>query len=90
VNWTYVHYQRKYRVLPECDDTTSLSLSTMITDSAALVLFAIRSSVRLGHEARQAYVDATRRRHLSLPLPNFFSSSNAADAFQYFAEGSLG
>lgn len=56
----------------------------MVTDSAALVLFAIRSAVRLGQQARIAYVDSTRRRELILPLPNFFSSTNIDDAVAFF------
>ena len=62
----------------------------MITDSAALIMFAIRSAIRFGNEARQAFVDATRRRELTLPLPNFFSGTNEFDAKQFFEEPSLG
>ena len=36
----------------------------MISDSAALVLFAIRSSIKLGVELRQAFVDSTKRQAL--------------------------
>jgi len=57
----------------------------MITDSAAWVMFAVRSAVRLGAAARTAYVDATRRRELVLPLPNFFAGANEFDANTYFA-----
>ena len=56
----------------------------MVTDSAALVLLAIRSAVRLGQQARIAYVDSTRRRELILPLPNFFSSPDVNDAIAFF------
>ena len=38
----------------------------MISDSAALVMFAIRSSIKLGRQLRQTYVDSTKRRELVL------------------------
>ena len=57
----------------------------MISDAATLVLFAIRSSIKLGQQIRQAYVDSTRRRELVLPLPNFFSEINIVSAANYFA-----
>ena len=57
----------------------------MVTDSAALVLFAIRSALKLGQQLRLAYVDNTRRRELLLPLPNFFSSPDIVSATNYFA-----
>jgi len=56
----------------------------MVTDSASLILFAIQSSVRLGQQARTAYVDSTRRRELILPLPDFFSSPDVNDAIAFF------
>ncbi|MHC4270235.1 MAG: hypothetical protein ACYSTS_17485 [Planctomycetota bacterium] len=56
----------------------------MITDSASLILFAIQSAVRLGQQARTAYVDSTRRRELILPLPDFFSSPDVNDAIAFF------
>lgn len=62
----------------------------MITDSAALILFAIRSAVKLGRQIRLAYVDATRRRDLTLPLPDFFSGTNVYDACEYFSKENLG
>ena len=55
----------------------------MISDSAALLMFAIRSSIKLGQQARQSFVDSTRRRELFLPLPNFFAGTNEFDAKQY-------
>ena len=57
----------------------------MVSDSAALVLFAIRSGLKLGQQLRLAYVDNTRRRELVLPLPNFFSSPDVVSATNYFA-----
>ncbi len=56
----------------------------MVTDSASLILFAIQSAVRLGQQARIAYVDSTRRRELILPLPDFFSSPGVSDAIAFF------
>jgi len=56
----------------------------MISDAAALVLFAIRSSIKLGLQMRQAYVDSTKRRELVLPLPNFFSTPDIISAVNYF------
>ncbi|MGD9076531.1 MAG: hypothetical protein PVJ69_15040 [Desulfobacteraceae bacterium] len=52
--------------------------------SSDLVLFAIRSALRLGVQARAAYVDATRRRSLILPLPNYQSKADVYDAVEYF------
>jgi hypothetical protein len=57
----------------------------MISDAAALVMFAIRSSIKLGLELRQAFVDNTKRRDLVLPLPNFFSAPDIVSAANYFA-----
>lgn len=56
----------------------------MISDAASIVFFAIRSSIKLGQQTRQAYVDSTKRRELVLPLPNFFSQIDFTSAFQYF------
>ena len=38
---------------------------------AELIMFAIRSAIKLGQQSREAYVDATRRTALVLPLPSF-------------------
>src|SRR5438045_6259995 len=57
----------------------------MVSDSAALVLFAIRSALKLGQQMRLAYVDNTKRRELVLPLPNFFSSPDIVSASNHFA-----
>lgn len=56
----------------------------MVTDSAALVLFAIRSAVKLSQQVRLAVVDATRRRSITLPLPNFFTDTDELDAADWF------
>jgi hypothetical protein len=52
--------------------------------SSDLILFAIQSALRLGLQARAAYVDATRRRALVLPLPNYQAKSDVYDAVEYF------
>ena len=52
--------------------------------SSDLILFAIQSALRLGVQARAAYVDATRRRSLILPLPNYQSKADVYDAVEYF------
>src|SRR5689334_21940064 len=56
----------------------------MISDAASVVLFAIRSSVKLGQQLQRAYIDATKSRDLVLPLPNFFSTINIVSAANYF------
>jgi hypothetical protein len=57
----------------------------MISDSAALVIFAISSALKLGQQIRQACVDAAKGRPLVLPLPNFFSQPDVVSAANYFA-----
>ena len=52
--------------------------------SSDLILFAIQSALRLGVQARAAYVDATQRRALVLPLPNYQAKSDVYDAVEYF------
>jgi len=52
-------------------------------DTASGILFAIQSAIRLGQQARQAYVDSTRKRALVLPLPNFNPEPNAGSALIY-------
>ena len=52
--------------------------------SPDLILFAIRSALKLSAQARAAYVDATRSRAINLPLPNFNSNPNVFDAVEYF------
>jgi hypothetical protein len=58
----------------------------MITDSAALVLFAIRSAIRLGEQTRQAYIESTQRRALVLPLPHYFAEPDASRARNFFED----
>ena len=62
----------------------------MVSDSASLVLFAIKAATKLGEQARLAYVDSTRRRELTLPLPKFFAGTTAADAVSFFEHPKLG
>ena len=59
----------------------------MVTDSAAVVMFAIRSAIKMSQQMRLAYVDSTKRRELVLPLPNFFSTPDISSATNYFAGG---
>ena len=54
--------------------------------SSDLILFAIQSALKLGVQARAAYVDATSRRSLLLPLPNYQAKSNVHDAVEYFKD----
>ncbi len=54
--------------------------------SSDLILFAIQAALRLGVQARAAYVDATRRRSLILPLPNYQAKSDVYDAVEYFKD----
>jgi hypothetical protein len=51
---------------------------------AELIMFAIRSALKLAQQSREAYVDATRRRELTLPLPNFPTAITVDDAGGYF------
>lgn len=51
--------------------------------SAEIVLFAIRGALKLGEQARAAYVDSTRRRALVLPLPDFTLGTNLQQAVTY-------
>jgi hypothetical protein len=62
----------------------------MITDSAEIILFAIRSAVKLSQQIRLAYVDSTRRREITLPLPKFFNGTTTADAADFFETDGLG
>jgi hypothetical protein len=59
----------------------------MVTDSAAVVVFAIRSGIRLGQQIRKGYIDATKRRDLVLPLPKFFADVDPLDEAQWFHSG---
>jgi hypothetical protein len=51
---------------------------------AELIMFGIRSAIKLGQQSRAAYVDATCRRELALPLPNFPTAVTVDSAGGYF------
>jgi len=57
--------------------------------SPELVLFAIRSAVKLGQQARLAYVDSTRRRAITLPLPSI-PPETIGPALTYFDDPDQG
>jgi hypothetical protein len=54
--------------------------------SADVILFAIQGAVKLGTQARAAYVDATARRELVLPLPDFKPGNNALAAMSFYRQ----
>jgi hypothetical protein len=56
----------------------------MISDSADIVMFAIRSAIKMGRQMRLSYINSTKRRELVLPLPNFFNTSDIVSAAGYF------
>jgi hypothetical protein len=56
--------------------------NTMIASET--VLFAIRGALKLGMQARAAYVDATRRRALVLPILDFQFTSDVTAATSFF------
>ena len=58
----------------------------MPVGSVDLVLFAVRAGVRLGHAARQAYVEQTKQRAISLPLPSVGLDPKVRHARSFFTE----
>ena len=52
--------------------------------STEVILFAIRAGIHLGQEARQAYIDGTKRRELVLPLPKVDFGANVDSAWRFF------
>ena len=52
--------------------------------SAEVILYAIRAGIRLGQEARQAFIDGTKRRMLVLPLPKVDFGPNVDAAWRFF------
>ena len=62
----------------------------MVTDSAALLMLAIRSGIKLSGQIRLAYVDSTRRRELVLPLPNFVAKTDWREARDFFTMEGFG
>ncbi len=62
----------------------------MVSDSATLILVAVRSGIRLSGQIRLAHVDATRRRELILPLPRFETRTDWREAVEFFTTPGLG
>lgn len=62
----------------------------MVGDSATLLLVAIRGGIRLSGQIRLAHVDATRRRELLLPLPQFETRTDWREAIEFFTTPGLG
>lgn len=55
-----------------------------MTASPELILFAIRSTIKLGRQIRRAYVDSLKREELVLPLPDFPRKVDTTSALNYF------
>jgi hypothetical protein len=55
--------------------------------TADLVIWGIKSGLKLADQSRKAYVEATINRNLILPLPNFTSSITVDTAKSYFRGG---
>ncbi len=56
------------------------------TLSIDIVLFAIRSAVKLGHQVRSAYVDSLRNKALVMPFINFPSEPDFIGALSFFED----
>ncbi len=52
-----------------------------------VVMFGIRSGMKLARQGRLAYVEATQNHELTLPLPNFDPTTSASAARAYFRGG---
>jgi hypothetical protein len=52
--------------------------------STEVILFGIRAGIHLGQEARQAYIDGTKRRELVLPLPKVDFGPTVDSALRFF------
>jgi len=52
--------------------------------AADIILFGIQAGVRLYGQARQAYIERTRERALTLPFPGIPHEVKATDARLYF------
>ena len=57
--------------------------------SPDVILFAIQGALKLGMQARAAYVDATERRDLVFPLPDFKPGDNANAAMSFFRQQNI-
>lgn len=55
-----------------------------MVSSPTLILFAIQSAIKLGRASRQAYVDSTLRREITLPLPNFDRTPNHQAMMEFY------
>lgn len=53
--------------------------------TADVVMWGIRSGIKLGQQGRQAYVEATLNRELTLPLPNYNPEVSVGTAEGYFS-----
>jgi len=51
-----------------------------------VIMFAIKSALKLGGASRAAYVDSTRRREITLPLPDFDQTPDFGSAMEYFQQ----
>ena len=52
-----------------------------------IIIFGIKSAVKLARQGREAYVEATISRELILPLPNFNPAISMSAATAYFRGG---
>ncbi len=57
----------------------------MFTSTGDLVIFAIKAGLKLGHQAKTAYAEATIKRELVLPLPDFNPEAKIGTADGYFS-----
>ena len=57
----------------------------MFASTGDLVIFAIRAGLKLGQQGRIAYAEATIKRELVLPLPNFNPEASQGTADGYFS-----
>jgi hypothetical protein len=55
-------------------------------DTATIIMFAIQSALKLGAQARQAYIDSTIGAALALPLPNFATNFTVEQAHARLAD----
>ena len=56
----------------------------MIMDTATIIIFAIRASIKIGDAGYKSYVDITRNRELVLPLPKMPKSMTNTRAWRLF------
>jgi hypothetical protein len=58
-----------------------------VAAQAELILFAIRSAVRINQQVRRGFADIVRTAEIQLPLPDFPSQPNIATARTFFSLG---